>query len=59
MIPIHIAANVIRQYIYLATGSMIEIRLPIQQHEEEKFITALNIAMLKLNVSFHESTEFL
>ncbi len=50
-IPIEFCAQIIEQYIYAMKGVQVRIKLPIPQHEEEKFITALNIAMYKLNVN--------
>ena len=51
MIPINLAANIIEQYILMFTGRQVNIRLPIQPDEEEKFIQALNVAIVKLNIN--------
>jgi hypothetical protein len=53
MIPINIAANIIEQYITMTTGQVVKIKLPIQPHEEDKFIQAFNVAVVKLNVNIN------
>lgn len=49
-VPIAYCANIIEQYIADRKGVRIQVQLPIQQKDEEKFIKALNITCAYFNI---------